>query len=220
MTPESPRPWERVGSEPGASYRIFDLHVHRARSPRTGKVHSFVILETPDWVNVVAVTLRHEIVLIRQVRHGIGSVTLEIPGGMVDPGETPREAAARELLEETGYRAGRWRTLGFVHPNPAFQDNRCHSFLALDCERVAEPAHDSAEDIVLEVRGLAELPELVASGSITHGLVLNALWWFEIWQRNHAIREGRGADVSFWGILGQWVKMMEIGCLEGEGEGK
>ncbi|MFZ1399124.1 MAG: NUDIX hydrolase, partial [Candidatus Promineifilaceae bacterium] len=98
--------WEKLDSEEIANYRIFKMRKDVRRSPRTGNEHSFFVLESPDWVNVVALTAENQVVLIHQFRHGTAEITLEIPGGMVDPHENdPAEAIRRELLEETGYAA-------------------------------------------------------------------------------------------------------------------
>jgi len=148
------------------------------RSPRTGEPHRFFVLEGNDWVNVVALTSAGEIVLVRQYRAGTESVTLEIPGGGVEDGETPLAAAQRELREETGYTASRWRELGMVHPNPAVQANRCTSFLAEDAVPTGELDQDAGEDLSVELRPATSVGELVRSGEITHGLVLVA---FHLW---------------------------------------
>ena len=66
--------------------------------------------------------------MVRQYRHGANRITLETPGGLVDPGETPAEAAAREMLEETGYQAREIISLGGINPNPAIFSNRLHAF--------------------------------------------------------------------------------------------
>jgi ADP-ribose pyrophosphatase len=185
-----PDPWDVVQSEHGADYRVFRIRVDTRRSPLDGELHRFVVLDAPDWVNVVAVTREGQVVLIRQFRHGLGELALEIPGGMVDPGEAPERAAERELLEETGYQAGRWERLGFVHPNPAIQNNGCTTFLALDCELVAEPAGDATEDIAVELVPADRLPGLVASGQITHALVIGALYWF-LFERARSTAAGK-----------------------------
>jgi 8-oxo-dGTP pyrophosphatase MutT (NUDIX family) len=151
-------------------------------SPRTGDPHPFFRIESPAWVNVVALTEQDELVMVRQWRHGSRAVTLEIPGGLVDPGETPAVAAARELLEETGFRAGRLSSLGSINPNPALFANRCHMQVAQDCERVAEVQNSATEETIVELLPLAALPKTLRSGGIDHALVVAALYAFELWR--------------------------------------
>jgi 8-oxo-dGTP pyrophosphatase MutT (NUDIX family) len=130
---------------------------------------------------VVPVTSDDQIVMVRQYRHGCEEITLEIPGGMVDPGENPAEAAARELLEETGYRAREVSPLGVVNPNPALFANRCYTLLARDVERVAEIRNDGGtEETVVELVPRAELHDRLRAGDIDHALVVAALLWFEL----------------------------------------
>jgi 8-oxo-dGTP pyrophosphatase MutT (NUDIX family) len=154
---------------------LFKPRYDRMRNPRSGAVLERLVLETPDWVNVVALTRGRDLVCVRQFRFGTGEVELEIPSGIVDPGEGHDEAARRELREETGYTAGRWRYLGAVAPNPAFQDNRCHHWLAEQAECTDAPALDVGEDIAVELLPLAAVPALVADGRIRHSLVVSAL---------------------------------------------
>lgn len=176
-----PKPWPLVESTLEGDFRIFRLRRDRAVSPRTGAALDFYVLETRDWVNVIPVTPEGDVVLVRQYRHGIRSATLEIPGGLVDD-EDPAAGAARELLEETGYAAREFVHLGTVDAQPALQDNRCHTYLALGAVAVAEPRPDAGEDLVVERFPLAEVPERVRRGDITHGLVLAAFYWYELWQ--------------------------------------
>jgi ADP-ribose pyrophosphatase len=170
--------WERISSRRNDSLRIFDLRIDKARSPRTGAVHDFYILESMDWVNVIAITPDERIVLIRQYRHGTGEITLEIPGGIVERGDSPVEAARRELMEETGYEAKEMIPIGLVHPNPAFLNNRCHTFVARGATRTGSQAQDEKEDIEVLLKPLAAFPDLIREGQITHALVLAAFYRF------------------------------------------
>ncbi len=132
-------------------------------------------LVCPDWCNVVALTEDDEVVLIYQHRFGTDSVTLEIPGGAVDPGESPLAAAGRELLEETGYEAADIRPLAEVHPNPAIQGNRCFSFLATGARRVRAPSFDEHEACEVVLVSRAQVGALLDEGHVTHALAVLAL---------------------------------------------
>ena len=135
----------------------------------------------PDWVNVVAVTARGEVVLVRQFRHGTGKPTLEIPGGAVDPGDrSPLAAAKRELREETGYAARYWTKLGVVDPNPAFQTNACTTFLAEGAHLAGDADPDEGEELDVVVVSRRRLDDLVRRGVIRHALVIAALHWWRL----------------------------------------
>jgi 8-oxo-dGTP pyrophosphatase MutT (NUDIX family) len=168
------RSWKRHRQGEEHDYGILRVREDQVEDPRDGSLHPRVLIDAPDWVNIIPVTPDDQVVLIRQFRFGIWSPTLEIPGGMVEPGEDPAAAGARELEEETGYRPAEVRPLGWVHPNPALQGNRCHSYLALRCERVHDGHPDAGEDIRMELRGRSEIPELIRRGEITHSLVVAA----------------------------------------------
>lgn len=169
------RPWRRVASEAGEPMILFRPRYDTMVHPRSGAELRRLVLETPEWVNVVALTAERRLVMVRQFRFGTETVTLEIPGGLVDPGEAHRAAAERELREETGFVAGRWRYLGCVEPNPAFHDNLCHHWLAEDAVRAGEQELDGGEDIEVALLELDEVRRLVRAGEVRHCLVLTAL---------------------------------------------
>lgn len=166
--------WKVRKSEQINSYKVFSTRRDISRSTVTGEEHDFYVIQSPDWINVIPVTADGEVILIRQFRHGTQSVTLEIPGGMVDNGEDPLAAAKRELAEETGYGSEKWEKLGTVHPNPAIMDNECHMYLAGDAFKSGEPHFDGTEDIETVTRPVEEVKDLILEGGITHSLVLSA----------------------------------------------
>lgn len=176
---ESPPSWPLVRSEQVLATRVFTVSRDVARAPADGAEHAFHRIVAPDWVNVVPVTASGDVVLVRQYRHGARRVTLEIPGGMVDPGETPAEAAARELREETGYGGGTLTFLGVVDPNPALFANRCRTYLAEGVAAVGEVANEGSEDTRVVLASPAEVERYVARGEIDHALVIAALFWFD-----------------------------------------
>jgi 8-oxo-dGTP pyrophosphatase MutT (NUDIX family) len=153
---------------------IFRLHQDLYQVLPERAERDFVRIEAPDWVNVIPVTDDGQVVFVRQYRHGVRHVTLEVPGGMIDPGEDPQASALREVEEETGYRAGSVRSLGYVWPNPAIQTNRCYSFLAEGAHRAVDPRPETFERIEVVTHPLERVPELIASGEIRHSLVIVA----------------------------------------------
>ena len=173
--------WPPLSSRALGAFKIFSVRRERFRSPRTGKAHDFYVLDCPDWVNVIALTDRNEVVLVRQFRAGTRSVTLEIPGGSVESHDGSALAAARrELREETGHAGRRWKRLGVVHPNPAFQSNRCTTYLARGCRRVGDLIPDAGEDLAVECVPLEQIPGLIRRGRITHSLVIAAFQFLSL----------------------------------------
>jgi len=175
-----PDPWPVLGREKLQDCKVFHVSRMTARSPRSGNAHDFYRIDADDWVNVVPETPDGRLVLIRQWRHGAQSVTLEIPGGIVDPGEGPGEAAARELEEETGYRAARVDPIGAVNPNPALFGNCVHTFVARDCVRVGEIRNSGTEETAVELVDRDQLPDLLRRGAIDHALVIAAFQWYAL----------------------------------------
>jgi 8-oxo-dGTP pyrophosphatase MutT (NUDIX family) len=169
-------PWTILSSNLDKSYRVFNLRTDHARSPRTGQSHDFFVMESSSWVNIIPLTAKKEVVLVRQYRHGTRSITLEIPGGLVEHQDDPEAAALRELREETGYTAASAVSLGYVHPNPAIQNNRCYTFLAENVMSAGAQQQDEKEDIEVVLSPLEDIPRLIRDGAITHALVIAAFY--------------------------------------------
>ena len=177
-------PWKKVGSKPVGDFRIFKLRSDVCINPRTGKEHDFFVLDTVGWVNVIALTPARELVMVQQYRVGSQTVELEIPGGMMDPGETdPVATAVRELREETGYEGENARLLGKVWSNPAILNNHTFTVLIENCHLRHDVDFDHGEDLTTRLVPAAEIPQLVADEKISHSLVVVALYHFDLWQR-------------------------------------
>ena len=177
---QHPRPWNVLDTEEVQDCSVFSVHRDLVRAPRSGATHAYWRIESADWVNVVPVTDDGHVVMVRQWRHGSREITLEIPGGLVDPGETPAAAAARETLEESGYGGGELIPIGVLSPNPALFTNRVHSYWARGVTRLAEIQNHGEEETAVELVPLADLDRRVRAGEISHALVIAALHWFRL----------------------------------------
>jgi 8-oxo-dGTP pyrophosphatase MutT (NUDIX family) len=172
------RPWTHLHSKVLQWCRVFTLREERYRSARTGQEHDFYLIDSPDWVNVIPLTRDGRVILVKQYRFGTRDFSLEIPGGMLDQGDTPAGAASRELLEETGYTGDEPILLGIVHPNPAIHTNRCYTYLIQNATFTNLPRQDSTEDVEVQCVPLSDIPQLIREGKITHALVIAAFYWY------------------------------------------
>jgi 8-oxo-dGTP pyrophosphatase MutT (NUDIX family) len=172
--PAKLRPWTSEEREAVYGFKLFSVTEHRRRSPRTGQLHPFWVLDHAEWVNIIPLTPAREVVMVLQYRHGIEDFTLEVPGGLVDEGESPRDAARREMREETGYESDEVVEIGTIHPNPAIQSNRCHSFLAEKARLAGEVSFDTTEETEVVLVPLDDIPDLIKRGTISHALVVVA----------------------------------------------
>jgi 8-oxo-dGTP pyrophosphatase MutT (NUDIX family) len=169
--PRSPvRPWRRAGP---ARSLVRDRWIHlRAEAWENGAgavLDPWYILDWPDWVHVLALTADDRAVMVRQWRPGLGAASLELPGGMADPGETdPVATGRRELLEETGYGAAEFRALPPLSPDPAHASNRLHFLIALGAERVAEQRPDPTEEIAVELHPVDALLDGLGRGAVAN----------------------------------------------------
>jgi ADP-ribose pyrophosphatase len=165
----------RKASHCVGNYKVFALYRHELVDVQGRQLQDAFTFAMRDWVSIVPVANDGRFVFVRQYRHGVDAPTLEVPGGLIDEGQTPAEAALRELREETGYGGGRMARLGATRPNPALQDNWHHMFLLVAAERLGDPHFDHGEycEVVLLTR--EEIRSCIRNGDITHALVLLAL---------------------------------------------
>ena len=175
VSQEMPQEWLRISSRIGEDLGLFRVRFDEVVNPRNQMTLRRLVLETPDWCNVVALTKSSEVVTIRQFRIGSSSIEVELPGGTVEPQECALTAAKRELLEETGFKSYSWTYLGYSQPNPAFHDNRVHHWLATDSYQAQEPELGSGEDIVVHLMPIRHIYQAIEDRKITSSLVLLAL---------------------------------------------
>jgi ADP-ribose pyrophosphatase len=167
--------WTVSRSEQSADLRLFRVRYDWYKNPRNNKELKRLVLETVDWVNIVAITAEKKIVVVHQYRFGSGKISTEIPGGVLEAQESSQQAAMRELQEETGYTSSAWYYLGAVEPNPAFHTNLCHHWLAENVLKTNTPMLDEGEDITVETLDFEEIRAAIKSGQIKHALALSAL---------------------------------------------
>lgn len=182
---KKPTHWQLAARDELFAHPLLSASIRNLRDPRAPKrSRQALVLESRDWVNVIALRradpgVEPDVLLVRQWRFGAGSETLEIPGGVVDPGEAPEQAARRELLEETGFFCGHLEKLGAVEPNPALFDNLCHIFLATDLEHRGDPTGDGEEEIEVLSMPLGDVLDAIGRGAIRHALVVAAFQLLE-----------------------------------------
>ena len=153
-----------------------NVRQEKVQLPSGNIVPEWFVLEFPDWVNVIAITKEGDFVMEDQYRHAIGETHFEIVAGVVDPGETPLEAAKRELSEETGFGGGEWRLFMELSPNPTNHTNKSYTFLATGVERQTEQHQEASEDIHVDILTREEVRELLRSGQIIQALHAAPLW--------------------------------------------
>ena len=175
LEPPRIQKWTLSSTRTEGSFRVFDVLHHQVTDASGAPRRDVYTMACPDWCNVVAVTPDDQVVLLWQYRFGSDALALEVPGGVIEAGEAPEAGARRELLEETGYSAPRWRHLTTVEPNPALQNNRCHMFLAEGAELTHATAWDEQEECENALVPAAHIAQLLDEGRITHSLAVLAL---------------------------------------------
>lgn len=174
------RPWTLLSYTKTLSTRVLDVYTQRTQSQdHPDKQGDFVVLDMVDWVNVIAITKDEQVVFIRQYRQGTREITLEIPGGMVDPGEDFVTAGVRELKEEAGGVGTTALQIGVCEPNPALQRNRCGTILVTGVE-LGPPDLDPNEEIEVVLIPLVDVPDVLRSEAVTHSLVIAAFHWLHL----------------------------------------
>jgi 8-oxo-dGTP pyrophosphatase MutT (NUDIX family) len=157
---------------------LLRLRRERYQSRKSGKIHDFYVTHLANGVHAIAVTTDQQLVMVRQFRAGSRRDSLETPGGLLDAGEDPCAAGARELLEETGYAGDIPELLGTIYPIPALLSMRISTIVIRNARPVGLPHLDQNEELALELAPVNDIPALITSGRIDHGVcVAGLLWW-------------------------------------------
>lgn len=170
--------WKRLSKEEGPNLKLFKVRWDLMRNPRNGASERMIILDSPDSVNVVPVTSNGTILFVEQYRFGTETYTLELPGGIVDQGETHEIGAQRELQEETGGIAQNWSYLGQIPSNPVFMNSYIHHWLATDVVINAPQVLDEGEAVEVIELSISEVKRRLLAGEFQHPHTVNALLRF------------------------------------------
>jgi 8-oxo-dGTP pyrophosphatase MutT (NUDIX family) len=176
MSDNSLSPWDLKENHLHSDCRIFEVYKQRLRRRSDGVEGEFFVLDTNSWVNVLAITPKQELVLVRQFRYGTKEFSLEPPGGVIEKGEDPIEAGLRELKEETGYVGENATLIGTARPNAAILSNQCYFVVVENVMKTAELEFDQHEELVTELHSVKNLKRMVKEEKITHSIGLNAIF--------------------------------------------
>lgn len=170
------KPWKTISSEALLDDQWMRLRADVCEVPDGPRLSPYYVIEERDWVHVLALTHDQQIILVRQYRYAVATFCTELPGGVIDDGETPLVAAKRELLEETGHTASDWQPVGTYFANPARQTNRVHIFLARELSLPGEQSLDSSEQIAVSSVTVDEAIALIAKGEFSQGMHIGSLF--------------------------------------------
>ena len=176
MTYDLPSLWDLKNESLHSDCRIFEVYKRKFRRDSDGVEGEFFVLDTNDWVNVLAITPEQKLVLVRQFRYGTREFSLEPPGGVIEKGEDPIVAGLRELEEETGYVGTNAQLIGSARPNAAILSNKCFFVLVREARKTANLDFDEHEELVTELHSIQNLRNLVKNGEISHSIGLNAIF--------------------------------------------
>ena len=163
--------WKTLSSEYLFNDLWFKVRKDICESPQGKIINPYYVYEFPEWATAFPLTEDNKVIMVKQYRHPVGEVCLELPGGCVDATDNDYQAAiARELLEETGYTFSSYEPLGKISANPSTNTNWMHMFLAKGGVKISEQKLDYNEEIIVELYSIDELKKLVRENKIIQAM--------------------------------------------------
>lgn len=169
--------WKKLDSEYIHQDRWLTVRKDTVELPGGPVIPSYYVLEYPDWISVIGLTKKGQLIMVKQYRHGIGKVSYELCAGTCDPADiSPLDCAKREMMEETGYGGGNWQEWMVVSANPGTHSNLTYCYLATDLELLGKQSLDETEQISVHLCSLEEVKGMLERDEILQSLHAAPLW--------------------------------------------